>query len=96
MDLRLFLVGPVSGPGVVHLAPHKRGEGVDDSGPASVSGVREAAGFMFSARGRAIGFVDENVVVARGADDAVNGFIELLVPLLRGVFLAGLFASHCQ
>jgi len=58
------------------------------------SGVSRAAGFVFAARGGAIGFVDEDVIVAMGANDAVNRLGELLVRRLRSVFRARLFASH--
>ena len=50
---------------------------------------------MFAAGGRAICLVDENVIVATGADDAVNRFVELFVTRhFGGVFVAGLFTAH--
>lgn len=51
---------------------------------------------MFAAARWAIRFVDEDVIVAGGADHAVNRLVELLVPLLCGMFLACLFATHRQ
>lgn len=38
-----------------------------------------AAGFVFAARGRVVGLVDEDVVVARGTDHAVDRFGKLIV-----------------
>lgn len=51
-----------------------------------------ATGLVLAARRRAIRFVDENIVVARGADHAINRFAELFVSpsLLLGVFTARL------
>ena len=56
-------------------------------------GVSLATGFVFAAGGWAIGFVREDIVVACGADYAVNGFAELIVSCAGGVFVAGLFAA---
>ncbi|HKV49318.1 MAG TPA: hypothetical protein VJN69_14590 [Candidatus Acidoferrales bacterium] len=58
-----------------------------------VLGVGLATGFVFAAITRAIRLVDENVIVASRADDAVNGFVELLVTGAGGVLSAALFAG---
>ena len=57
------------------------------------SGVSLAAGFVLAAGGWAIGFVGEDVIVACGADYAVNRFAELIVSCVGGVFVASLFAA---
>jgi len=49
---------------------------------------------VFAAGGRAIRFVDENVIVAGGADHSINRLVELLVAGLFGVFPACLLAAH--
>ena len=59
-------------------------------------GVGLAAGFVFAAGARIVRVVDENVVVARGADHAVYCFVELLVSCTGGMFFAALFAAHCH
>lgn len=38
--------------------------------------------------------VDQDVIVASGANYAVHGFVELIVPQFGGMFVAGLFAAH--
>jgi len=48
---------------------------------------------VFAARRRAIRLINENVIVARGADDAVNRFAELIVCRASGVFRTRLFAA---
>jgi hypothetical protein len=48
---------------------------------------------VFTAGGWAIGFIRKDIVVACGADYAVNGFAELIVSSAGGVFGAGLFAA---
>ena len=54
-----------------------------------------AADFVFAASGRAIGMVDEDVVVAGSADDAVDGFRERVVSgIVGGVLAAGESAVH--
>ncbi|MGH7839492.1 MAG: hypothetical protein ACREQC_16930 [Candidatus Binataceae bacterium] len=60
------------------------------------SGVGLAAGFVFAAGCRAIGLIDENVIVARGADHSINGFAELFVRSLCGVFGARFFPRHAH
>src|SRR5215472_14815022 len=56
--------------------------------------VGGAAGFMLAARRRAIGLIDVNVIVARGANHTVNRLAELLVASeLCGVIGASLFAA---
>ena len=56
-------------------------------------GVSGAASLMLAARRRAVGLVNEDVIVARGADHAVDRFAELIVRCARGVFGACLFAT---
>src|SRR5579863_3744174 len=60
---------------------------------AQTSGIRLAAGFVFAASGRIVGLVDQDVVVAGGADHAVNRLAELLVARLGRVFLARLLPA---
>ena len=52
---------------------------------------------MFAAGSGAIGVVDQDVVVARCANYAVHGFVELIVSQLGGMFVARLLAAdgHC-
>ena len=57
------------------------------------SGVGLAAGFVFAAGARAVGFIDEDVIVAAGADDAVDRLGELFVRGGGFVFGASLFAG---
>jgi hypothetical protein len=53
-----------------------------------------AAGLVLPAGSRAIGLVDQNIIVARGANHAVDRFAELFVGCASGVFLPGLLAAH--
>ena len=55
--------------------------------------VRRSAGFVFAARRRAIGLINQDVIVARGTHDAVNRLAELIVRSAAGVFAARLFAA---
>lgn len=58
-------------------------------------GICLAAGFVLAAGRRAIRFINQNIVVASRADDAINSFRELFVSRrLRGVLSASLFAAH--
>lgn len=57
-------------------------------------GVGLAAGFVFAAAARAIRLVDENVVVASRADDAVDGFVKLFVAGEGSVLSTALFAGN--
>ena len=52
-----------------------------------------ATEFVLAADAGAVGFIDEDVIVAGGADYAVNGFVELLVRGGGFVIGAGLFAA---
>ena len=58
------------------------------------SSVSRAAGLVLAARWRAIRLINENVVVARGAHDAVNRLAELIVRSAAGMFGASLFACN--
>jgi hypothetical protein len=49
---------------------------------------------VFAAGARAIGVIDQNVVVARSANYAVHGFVELIVSQLGGMFGSRLLAAH--
>jgi hypothetical protein len=49
---------------------------------------------VLAAAARVIGVVDQNVVVASGADDTVDCFAELLVSGAGSVFLASLFSAN--
>ena len=49
---------------------------------------------MFAAGSRAIGVVDQDVIVTSGADYAVHGLVELIVTQLGGMFVARLLAAH--
>jgi hypothetical protein len=60
------------------------------------SGVCLAAGFVLAAIARVVRVVDQNVVVARGADDAVYRFAELLVSRCGSMFLASLLSANCH
>ncbi len=60
------------------------------------SGVCLAAGFVLAAIARVVRVVDQNVVVACGADDAVDRFAELLVSRCDGMFLASLLSANCH
>jgi len=51
---------------------------------------------VLAAAPRAIRLIDEDVVVAGGADYAVNCLVKLLVPASRGVLAAALLARHCH
>jgi hypothetical protein len=53
-----------------------------------------AAGLVLPAGSRAIGLVDQNIIVARGANHAVDRLAELFVGCASGVFLPGLLAAH--
>lgn len=53
-----------------------------------------AAKLMLAAGGRAVGMVDENVIVAGGAEHAVNGFAELLMASVERVIGFGFRAGH--
>jgi len=59
--------------------------------------VSLAASLVLSARPRTIGLIDENVIVAGGADDAVDRFAELFVSCRCSVVGSTLFAAdgHC-
>lgn len=57
-------------------------------------GVGLAAEFVFAAGGRAIGVVNEDVVAASGAQDAIDRFGELAMPGVEGVIGFGFSASH--
>jgi hypothetical protein len=54
--------------------------------------VRLAAGFVLAASARTIRFVDKDVIVARGANHAVNRLVEDLVTGRSGMSGAALFA----
>jgi hypothetical protein len=56
-------------------------------------GVSLATGFVLAASARIIGVVDQNVIVACGADDSVYRLAKLLVCYSGGVFLASLFST---
>ena len=60
------------------------------------SGVCLAAGFVLAAIARVVRVVDQNVVVACGADYAVYCFAELLVSCCGGMFLASLLSANCH
>jgi hypothetical protein len=62
--------------------------------PRCELGICLAAGFVFAARGWVVGVIDEDVVVARGADHAIDGFAEYLVPCAGGVLFARLFPAY--
>jgi hypothetical protein len=51
---------------------------------------------VFAAAGWAIGAIDQHIVVASGADYAVNGFAELIVTRLRSVSLPNFFPADCH
>jgi len=55
--------------------------------------VRSAARLVFAAGRRAIRLINQDVIVARRADHAVNRLAELIVRGARGVFAARLFAA---
>lgn len=55
-----------------------------------------AAGLVFAAGARIVRVVDKNVIVARGADDAVYCFAELLMSRAGGMLFSSLFAAHCH
>ena len=57
-------------------------------------GVGLAAGFVFAAGERTVCLVDENVIVAGGADQAVDGFRKLFVASRFGVIGAALFSRN--
>jgi histidinol-phosphate/aromatic aminotransferase/cobyric acid decarboxylase-like protein len=48
---------------------------------------------VLTATARVVRVVDQNVVVARGADDAVYCLAELLVSSARGMFFSSLFSA---
>ena len=56
--------------------------------------VSLAADFVFAAGGRTVGMVNEDVIVAGGAEDAINGFAELGVAGIEGVIGFGFGAGH--
>jgi hypothetical protein len=58
------------------------------------SGVCLAAGFVLAATARVVRVVDQNVVVACGADNAVYRFAELFVSRCGGMFLASLLSAN--
>jgi hypothetical protein len=64
-----------------------------DSRCTKFLGVGLAARFVFAAGCGAIRFVYENVIVAGGADYAVDRFAELIVGRTCGVFAARLFTA---
>jgi hypothetical protein len=55
-----------------------------------------AAGFVLAAIAWIVRVVDQNVVVACGADDAVYRFAELLVSRCGGMFPASLLSANCH
>src|SRR6266481_10042243 len=55
-----------------------------------------AASFVLAATSRVVSVVDQNVVVACGADDAVYCLAELLVSRRGGMFLATLLSANCH
>ena len=60
------------------------------------SGVCLAAGFVLAAIARVVRVVDQNVVVACGANDAIYRFAELLVAGAHGVFFPSLLSANCH
>jgi hypothetical protein len=52
------------------------------------------AGFVFAAGAGTVGAVNQNVIVAGGADQSVNRFAELVVPGRGRVLAARLLAAH--
>jgi hypothetical protein len=58
------------------------------------SGVGLATGFVFATGFGAVGFIDQDVIAAAGANQAVDGFGELIVGGFCRVFAAGLLAGH--
>ena len=48
---------------------------------------------MLAARRRAVRLINQNVIVARGANHAVNRLAELIVRSAPGVLATGLFAA---
>jgi hypothetical protein len=56
-------------------------------------GIRLAAGFVLTATAWVVRVVDQNVVVARGADDTVYCLAELLVSGAGRMFFASLFSA---
>jgi hypothetical protein len=51
---------------------------------------------VLTATARVVGVVDQDVVVARGADDAVYCLAELLVCGASGMFFSSLFSADCH
>src|SRR6266849_1150263 len=56
--------------------------------------VRLAAGFVLAARRRAIRAVDQNIVVAGGADQSIDRLAKLVVTSFRRMLGATLLAVH--
>src|ERR1700733_11774112 len=68
----------------------ERSQRADCGRNLSVSG---AAGFMLAARRRAVRLINQNVIVTRGANHAVNRLAELIVRSAPGVLATRLFAA---
>jgi hypothetical protein len=68
--------------------------GIEVDWRRSALGISLTARLVFAAGGRVVRVVDENVIVARGADEAVNRFVELIVAgIICAVFPACLLAA---
>jgi hypothetical protein len=57
-------------------------------------GIGRAAGIVLAARRRTIRAVDQNIVMTRGAHQAIDGFAELIVTHFGSVLGARLFTAH--
>jgi hypothetical protein len=63
-------------------------------GSSGSLGVCLSAGFMLAAGGRTVSVIDQNVVVASGADHAINRFAELFMARFPCVLAARLLPAH--